>query len=170
GTFPLLHSSQFAPKGDNRGFFASRAFDEAIDKATLATTDPARLGALREAQQIAINEAPYIFLISPNMIVGTSKKVHDVTNLPLELTYVTEKSSRDKWAAGVTAYITRRLLPIAPVLVGVSIASFALLQLVPGDPAMILAGQEATEEVLTRIRHEHGLDQPLPVQFLVYLR
>src|SRR2546426_9650544 len=35
---------------------------------------------------------------------------------------------------------------------------------------MILAGQEATEEVLTRIRHEHGLDQPVPVQFLVYLR
>src|SRR5215831_19506928 len=96
GTFPLLHSSQFAPKGDNRGFFASRAFDDAIDKATLATTDPARLGALREAQQIAINEAPYIFLISPNMIVGTSKKVHDVTNLPLELTYLTEKSWKEK--------------------------------------------------------------------------
>jgi len=96
GTFPLLHSSQFAPKGDNRGFFASRALDEAIDKATLATTDPARLGALREAQQIAINEAPYIFLISPNMIVGTSKKVRDVVNLPLELTYLTEKSWKEK--------------------------------------------------------------------------
>src|SRR3989442_5714184 len=59
---------------------------------------------------------------------------------------------------------------MAPVLLGVSMGSFALLQLVPGDPAMILAGQEATEEVLTRIRHEHGLDQPVPVQFLVYLR
>src|SRR5467141_2493396 len=34
---------------------------------------------------------------------------------------------------------------------------------------MILAGQEATEEVLSRIRHEHGLDQPLPIQFVVYL-
>ena len=96
GTFPLLHSSQFAPKGDNRGFFASKALDEAIDKATLATTDPARLGALREAQQIAINEAPYIFLISPNMVVGTSKKVREVVNLPLELTYLTEKSWKDK--------------------------------------------------------------------------
>ncbi len=67
------------------------------------------------------------------------------------------------------AYITRRLLLILPVLLGVSIGSFALLHLVPGDPAMILAGQEATEEVLVRIRHEHGLDQPLPVQFTVYL-
>ncbi len=67
------------------------------------------------------------------------------------------------------AYVTRRLLLIAPVLLGVSLGSFALLHLVPGDPAMILAGQEATEEVLARIRHEHGLDQPLPGQFVVYL-
>ena len=96
GTFPLLHSSQLAPKGDNRGFFVSKTLDEAIEKATVATTDQSRLGALREAQQIAITEAPYIFLISPNMIVGTSKKVHGVMNLPLELTYLTEKSSKDK--------------------------------------------------------------------------
>ena len=96
GTFPILHSSQLAPKGDNRGFFVSRGLDDAIDKATLATTDQARLGALREAQQIAIKEAPYIFLISPNMIVGTSKKVRGVMNLPLELTYLTEKSWKEK--------------------------------------------------------------------------
>src|SRR5438046_9988963 len=96
GTFPLVTSSQFAPKVDNRGFVASRAREEAIDTARLATTDPARLGALREAQQIAINEAPYIVLISPNMIVGTSKKVRDVVNLPLELTYLTEKSWKEK--------------------------------------------------------------------------
>jgi len=96
GTFPLLHSSQQAPKGDNRGFFASKALDDAIDKATVATSDQARLGALREAQQIAIKEAPYIFLISPNMVVGTSKKVHGVMNLPLELTYLTEKAWKDK--------------------------------------------------------------------------
>jgi len=76
--------------------FVSRGLDDAIDKATLATTDQARLGALREAQQIAIKEAPYIFLISPNMIVGTSKKVHGVMNLPLELTYLTEKSWKEK--------------------------------------------------------------------------
>jgi len=96
GTFPLLHSSQQAPKGDNRGFFASKALDDAIDKATTATSDQARLGALREAQQIIIKESPAIFLISPNMIVGASKKVHGVVNLPLELTYLTEKSWKDK--------------------------------------------------------------------------
>jgi len=68
------------------------------------------------------------------------------------------------------AYVVRRLLLLVPVLVGVSVVSFALLQLVPGDPALILAGEEATEEVLTRIRQEYGLNRPLPVQFLAYLR
>jgi ABC-type transport system substrate-binding protein len=96
GIFPLLHSSQLAPKGDNRGFFASKALDDAMDKATTATSDAARLGALREAQQIIIKDAPAIFLISPNMIVGASKKVHGVVNLPLELTYLTEKSWKEK--------------------------------------------------------------------------
>jgi ABC-type transport system substrate-binding protein len=92
GIFPLLHSSQLAPRGDNRGFFSSKALDDAIDKAATATSEQARLAGLREAQQIIINEAPVIFLISPNMIVGMSKKVRGVVNLPLELTYLTEQS------------------------------------------------------------------------------
>lgn len=70
----------------------------------------------------------------------------------------------------MVTYIVRRLFLLLPVLLGVSLVSFGLLQLVPGDPALILAGEEATEEVLTRIRHEYGLNQPLPVQFLAYLR
>ena len=70
----------------------------------------------------------------------------------------------------MVTYVARRLILLLPVLIGVSLVSFGLLQLVPGDPALILAGEEATEEVLTRIRHEYGLNQPLPVQFLAYLR
>ena len=70
----------------------------------------------------------------------------------------------------MTAYIARRLLLLVPVLLGVSLASFGLLQLVPGDPAIILAGQEATEETLAQIRHEYGLDQPRAIQYLVYLK
>ena len=67
-------------------------------------------------------------------------------------------------------YVVRRLFLLVPVLIGVSVVSFFLLQLVPGDPALILAGEEATEEVLARIRQEYGLNRPLPVQFLAYLR
>ncbi len=67
-------------------------------------------------------------------------------------------------------YVARRLLLLVPVLLGVSLASFGLLQLVPGDPALILAGEEADEAALVRIRREYGLDRPLPVQYAVYLR
>src|SRR5260370_21187514 len=70
----------------------------------------------------------------------------------------------------MVVYVLRRLFLLIPVLVGVSLVSFSLLQLVPGDPALILAGEEATEEVLARIRQEYGLNRPLPIQFLAYLR
>jgi peptide/nickel transport system permease protein/oligopeptide transport system permease protein len=70
----------------------------------------------------------------------------------------------------VVVYVLRRILLLVPVLIGVSLVSFGLLQLVPGDPALILAGEEASEEVLNRIRQEYGLNRPLPVQFLAYLR
>jgi peptide/nickel transport system permease protein len=70
----------------------------------------------------------------------------------------------------VATYLAGRVLLLLPVLLGVSLVSFGLLQLVPGDPALILAGEEATEEVLARIRQEYGLNRPLPVQFLSYLR
>src|SRR5262249_50857495 len=69
----------------------------------------------------------------------------------------------------IATYVTRRVLLLLPVLLGVSLGSFALLHLVPGDPAVILAGQEATEEGLARIGKEPGPDQPLAVQFTVSL-
>lgn len=70
----------------------------------------------------------------------------------------------------MATYLAGRVLLLLPVLLGVSLVSFGLLQLVPGDPALILAGEEATEEVLARIRQEYGLNRPLPVQFVSYLR
>jgi peptide/nickel transport system permease protein len=70
----------------------------------------------------------------------------------------------------MAAYVLRRLALLVPVLFGVSLVSFGLMQLVPGDPAQILAGEEATEEVLNRIRQEYGLNRPLPAQYASYVR
>ena len=58
---------------------------------------------------------------------------------------------------------------LVPVLFGVSLISFSLLHLVPGDPAEVLGGQEATKEDVDRIRREYGLDQPLVVQYLRFV-
>lgn len=67
-------------------------------------------------------------------------------------------------------YIIRRLLITIPVLLGVATIVFVAIRMVPGDPAEIMAGEMATAADVQLIRHQLGLDQPLPVQYLIYLR
>jgi peptide/nickel transport system permease protein len=66
-------------------------------------------------------------------------------------------------------YGLRRLLLLIPTLFGVSLLTFALSRLVPGDPARLAAGAQATPEMYEQIRREFGLDQPLPAQYWSYL-
>lgn len=66
-------------------------------------------------------------------------------------------------------YILRRIVMLVPVLFGVTLVSFSLLHLVPGDPAEVLGGEEATKEDIERIRKEYGLDQPLALQYLRFV-
>lgn len=62
-------------------------------------------------------------------------------------------------------YIIKRLLMIIPVIIGVSILSFLLIHLVPGDPARMMLGERATPQALAELRESLGLDDPLPVQY-----
>ena len=61
-------------------------------------------------------------------------------------------------------YVARRLLRSVPVLFGVSLVSFFLMQIVPGDPATIIAGLGASQQEIDRVRAELGLDRPMLVQ------
>jgi peptide/nickel transport system permease protein len=63
----------------------------------------------------------------------------------------------------------RRLLLLIPVLLGISIVTFAMLRLIPGDPAQIMLGEHATQESVAEIRERMGLDQPIYVQYIRYL-
>ncbi len=67
------------------------------------------------------------------------------------------------------AYILRRLALAVPTLVGVTVVVFALIRLVPGDPARLALGLQASEEEVQRLRVQLGLDQPLPVQYVRFL-
>ena len=67
------------------------------------------------------------------------------------------------------AYIIRRLLLTIPLLLGVLLLAFVLLQVAPGDPARTLAGQRATPEELDQVRSKLGLDESLPVQYVNYV-
>ncbi len=66
-------------------------------------------------------------------------------------------------------YIAFRLLSLIPVVAVVVVVVFLLLHLAPGDPAAIIAGDGATPDQVAAIRAELGLDQPLHVQFVVWL-
>lgn len=67
-------------------------------------------------------------------------------------------------------FVAKRLLIAIPTIIAVSILVFAMLHLVPGDPAAIFLGEEpSTPETLARIRTEMGLDRPLYVQYLSYM-
>ena len=65
------------------------------------------------------------------------------------------------------AYIGRRLLFVAPQLVGILLVSFLLLKLIPGDPAVMMLGPFATDGGLARLRQELGLDRTIIEQFLI---
>jgi len=67
------------------------------------------------------------------------------------------------------ALIGRRLWQLLPIIVFATFVVFSLLQLVPGDPAVTLAGDYASKERIEEIRHLYGLDQPLLVQYGVWL-
>jgi peptide/nickel transport system permease protein len=67
------------------------------------------------------------------------------------------------------SYITQRLLQAIPVLIGISVLTFLMLHLVPGDPVLIFAGDKPmTEERAAELRHQLGLDRPLWVQYWDY--
>jgi ABC-type dipeptide/oligopeptide/nickel transport system permease component len=66
--------------------------------------------------------------------------------------------------------ISKRLLLIVPNLIGVIIVTFLLTRALPGDPAAYFAGPAATKEAIEQVRKNLGLDKPLPVQFVDYVR
>ncbi len=69
----------------------------------------------------------------------------------------------------MTRYIIRRLLLLIPVLIGISIVTFAMLRLIPGDPWEVMLGEHATDAAIAELRERMGMDEPLPVQYLRYV-
>jgi peptide/nickel transport system permease protein len=68
----------------------------------------------------------------------------------------------------VARYIVQRVFFIIPVALFVCFITFMIIHLVPGDPASALLGEEATPQTVAALRHQLGLDQPLPTQFALW--
>src|SRR5262249_28081088 len=63
-------------------------------------------------------------------------------------------------------FVGKRLVQLIPTLFFVSVLVFALQQLLPGDPALAMAGEERDPQVLEQIRRQYHLDEPLPIQYV----
>jgi peptide/nickel transport system permease protein len=66
--------------------------------------------------------------------------------------------------------IAKRLIQLGPTIIIVSMLIFGLQQLLPGDPALVMAGEERDPEVIEQIRQQYRLDQPIPVQYFYWLK
>lgn len=62
------------------------------------------------------------------------------------------------------SFLIRRLFSLIPILLVVGVVSFTLIHLIPGDPAAVILGSDATDDQVRALRQAMGLDQPLPVQ------
>lgn len=67
------------------------------------------------------------------------------------------------------AFLLRRPFELIPVLLGISLITFILLQLTPGDPVRLLLGPKASEAAIALVRQRYGLDKPLIVQYFYYI-
>ncbi len=68
------------------------------------------------------------------------------------------------------AYVIRRIFILIPTLLGVSFIVFMMLHMTPGDPAELLLGERATDEALEQIREHLGLNEPLYIQYGLFLK
>jgi peptide/nickel transport system permease protein len=70
----------------------------------------------------------------------------------------------------VLTFLGKRLLQVVPTLFFVSVIIFSLQQLLPGDPALIMAGEDRDPDVIAQIRQQYHLDRSLPVQYVFWIK
>ncbi len=70
----------------------------------------------------------------------------------------------------MTAYIMRRLLMLIPVLFGVTLITFSIVHLIPGNPAQVILGEQATPDAIAELEERLGLNEPYWVQYSLYVK
>lgn len=109
-----------------------------------------------------------------------------ISTTPLGTTFVTLLSTKFTYSPGgarslrqaprsprvtdLVTFLLRRVLAFVPLLLGMSVVVFLILQVLPGDPAVIIAGQFATQEDVAQVRENLGLNRPISVQYVTFVR
>lgn len=68
------------------------------------------------------------------------------------------------------SYTMRRLLMLIPVLLGMTLVTFSIVHLIPGNPAQVILGQAATESAISELEESMGLNEPYFVQYFLYVK
>ena len=76
---------------------------------------------------------------------------------------------KQKGVKPLFGYTLKRLGQMIPSLLGIVVITFILSRVLPGDPAVMMAGEQADDSVIENIRRDMGLDRPMYVQFFAYV-
>jgi peptide/nickel transport system permease protein len=66
-------------------------------------------------------------------------------------------------------YVIRRLVQMTPVLIGITLVAFLAIQLIPGDPIVIMLGGRASPETIAAAHEKFGLDEPVVTRYVIFL-
>ena len=117
---------------------------------------------------------PIVFLLEVPYPIALPKKVKDFVQIPLGNNIFVDTSPGDlKGRSRWTCWMRRRdpsgCCRSSPTVALVAVLMFVLMRLLPGDPAIQLLGDRATDADIARLRHELGFDRSVAVQFWIYL-
>jgi ABC-type transport system substrate-binding protein len=93
--YPILHSTQWAPRGQNAGFFRQPRLDSLLERATREPSPSERARLLTTAQELVQDEAPWLFLVSPDLLIAHDPSLDDLAIRPSGLATVDEITWKD---------------------------------------------------------------------------
>ena len=155
--------------------------DDILNKSR-TTRDPAeRRKIFEQLAAIALKDRPIVYLYHRHWLWAYTNKLSGLRPVPDGLVRVqglkfnlhppAAAGSCDDRRASTTmfAFLVRRIATIVPTLIFVSMLIFGLQQLLPGDPAVVLAGEDRDPNVVAYLRAKLHLDEPLPMRYLYWI-
>ena len=171
--------------------FSNPEVDKALDDARLTSDSAKRKAIYEKAAKILLADNPILYLYHRKVLIAQTTKIDGFVPVPDGLVRVVGlrlsdsrrggQSVRAPCSAGTRlrlpptgtrdAHLPRQAhLQLIPTLFFVSVLIFSLQHLLPGDPALIMAGEDRDPAVIEQIRKQYRLDQPLPVQYVYWVK
>ena len=166
----------------NHTAYSNKEIDALTDGA-LSEPDPVKRQQMNyKAQQILCADGALVFIARPPLSLAMNPAIKGARWYPAEHIRWDEHDEERKvgqdfrFCSGclgsrlLLVYVLRRCLALLPQLLAISVVTFVLARMLPGDPVSLILGPMATQESLNTLRSEMHLDQPYYIQYYYYLR